>query len=109
MQPLISRCHVWARAVRDERPTPLRTATGRSLKTSGKDKVGAPRCRVVSTVSPVSTFSQVCGAFSGSATCEPRQNLCKRVRAGGAFERASHLGTMVIIQVLPLQIGRAHV
>src|ERR1700722_9165017 len=103
MQLLISRCQVWARVVRDERPTPLRTATGRFLKTSGKDKVGARCRRLVSTVSPVSTFSQDCGAFAGSAMCEPRQNLRRRVEAGGAFERASHLGTMVMIQVLPLR------
>src|ERR1700691_2982080 len=103
MQPLISRCQVWARVVRDERPTPLRTATGRFLKTSGKDKVGARRRRLVSTVSPGSTFSQTCGAFPGSAMCEPTQNLCKRVKAGGAFECASHLGTMVMIQLLPLR------
>src|ERR1700691_3340408 len=103
MQLLILSCQVRARVVLDERLTPLRTATGKFLKTSRKDKVGAPRTRLVSTVSPVSTFSQDCGAFAGTAMCEPRQNLCRRVEAGGTFERASHLGTMVMIQVLPLR------
>src|SRR5580658_919514 len=103
MQLLLSICQVRARVIRLERPTPLRTATGRFLKTSGKDKVGA-RCRwLVSIVSPVSTFSQDCGAFPGSAMCEPCQNLWSRVKSGDAFERASHLGTTVIIQVLPLR------
>src|SRR5580700_8306577 len=92
-----------ARVVRVERPTPLRTATGRFLKTSGKDKVGARRRWLVSTVSLVSTFSQDCGAFPGSATCEPSQNLWSRVKSGDAFERASHLGTTVMIQALPLR------
>src|SRR5271155_4499635 len=103
MQLLISICQARARVVRVERPTPLRTATGRFLKTSGKDKVGPRRRRVVSTVPPVSTFSQDCGAFPGSAMCEPSQNLWSRVKSGAAFERAIHLGTTVMIQVLPLR------
>src|SRR5580658_7782510 len=103
MQLLISRCHVWARVVRDERPTPLRTATGRSLKTTGTDKLGALRTRLVSTVSPVSAFTHDFGAFSGSAMCEPCQNFCKRIKVGDAFACASHLGTIVMIQVLPLR------
>src|SRR5271156_269708 len=104
MMPLLfSICQARARVVRIERPAPIRTATGRFLKTSGKDKVGARRRWLVSTVSPVSTFSQDCGAFPGSAMCEQSQNLRSRVKSGDAFERASHLGTTVMIQVLPLR------
>src|SRR5580658_8103760 len=99
MQLLFSICQARARVVRVEPPTPLRTAIGRFLKTSGKHNVGARRRWLVSTVSPVSTLSQDCGAFTGSAMCEPSQNLWSRVKSGDAFERASHLGTTVMIQV----------
>ena len=84
-------------------PTPLRTATGKFLKTSGNDK-RVPRCRWLAfTVSPVSIFAQDWGALAGSTMCEPSQNPCERAEVSGAFERASHLGTMVMIQISRLR------